>query len=147
MVPITRIFDVFADYHCFLVADAEADWSPLWELITPATIERMFVQGDGYVSIGTVRNTTVPVTISVLDTPPGPVSSAVDRTNEGHLDVTSGVVSVFGISENVPEDRHMAVPSGTYRVRALYRNLDRVSPLGIEGEDVYEVQIWMTPLT
>ena len=36
----------------------------------------------------------------------------------------------------------MIVSPGTYRVRALYGNLDSVSPSGLEGDDHYVVVMW-----
>jgi hypothetical protein len=127
------------------VADLGADWSSLSELTTEETIERMFFQGDAWVGIGTARDFTVPVTIRVLKEQPASPPPDVDRTNDGRLDVASGIITVFGPSEYRPDHRRMPITPGSYRVRALYRNLDRVDPMGIEGEDAYEVQLWLDP--
>jgi hypothetical protein len=58
---VEREFEVFADFHQFLIRDPSADWGDLrW---SPQAVDEMFVQGDGYVAVGTARNMAVPVTV------------------------------------------------------------------------------------
>jgi hypothetical protein len=45
MLGVEREFEVFADFHQFLVRDPSADWGDLrWP---PEAVDEMFVQGDG----------------------------------------------------------------------------------------------------
>lgn len=63
-------FEVFTDFHQFLVADPAVDWSSLSDLWTDTTIDRMFVQGNGYIAVGTARDMTAPITLAIADGQP-----------------------------------------------------------------------------
>lgn len=48
-------FNVFTDFNQFVISDSVADWGDLYERWTDETIQSMFVQGDGYIAVGTMR--------------------------------------------------------------------------------------------
>ena len=79
-------FNIFTDFNQFTVADSTADFEDLWEKWTDETIESMFVQGDHYIAVGTMRNLDAPVLIRVDSDRPLPSGSRVDKTAEGILD-------------------------------------------------------------
>jgi len=81
---LRKTFNVFTDYHSFLVEDVSTDRSGVAELITDEMIERMFVQGDDYVIVGTARPMESPVEVRVFDAAPPPTDGQWDRTNRGH---------------------------------------------------------------
>ena len=56
-------FNISTDFSQFIVFDSTAEWGDLYERWTDETIETMFVQGDGYIAIGTMRAYEAPVLI------------------------------------------------------------------------------------
>lgn len=127
-------FNVFTDYNQFAVFDPTADFEDLWEKWTDDTIESMFVQGDRYIAVGTMRNFYAPVLIRV-DSERSFTGS--DKIATGILDVPSAVLEVSGPTDNGLSGGTVEVPPGTYRVEVGYFNLGSVDPSGIEGEDRY----------
>ena len=109
---------------------------------TQETVEAMFVQGDGYVAVGTARNTTVPVTISVEDSKPATPPDGADRTAAGRLSVPAGELVVTGVTDNGASGGRIAIPPGDYEVTVFFRGLDSVSEDGLSGDDRYEVVLW-----
>ncbi|BCW20621.1 hypothetical protein NtRootA9_33290 [Arthrobacter sp. NtRootA9] len=135
-------FDLFTDYHQFTVSDPTADFSDLWEKWTDATIESMFVQGDRYIAVGTVRDFNAPVLVR-LDSERS-FTGTVDRVMTGTLEVPSGVIEVSGPTDNGMTGGKIEVPPGSYRVEVRYFNLGSISDDGIEGEDRYMVTLTKT---
>ena len=83
----------------------------------------MFVQGDHYIAVGTMRNLDAPVLIRVDSDRPLPSGSRVDKTAEGILIVPSGLLEVSGPTDNGLSGGTLHVPPGTYRVLVEYLNL------------------------
>jgi hypothetical protein len=144
MFVVEREFEVFADFHQFLIGDPSADWGDLrW---SPQAVDEMFVQGDGYVAVGTARNMPVPVTVRLVGALQA-VSGGWDRVREGTLRVTSGEVVVMGVTDNGASGGRLAVPSGAYRLRVLYGNLNSLSDDGLSGDDDYVIELAPLPLS
>ena len=134
-------FNIFTDFNQFTVADSTADFEDLWEKWTDETIESMFVQGDHYIAVGTMRNLDAPVLIRVDSDRPLPSGSRVDKTAEGILDVPSGLLEVSGPTDNGLSGGTLHVPPGTYRVLVEYLNLESIDDYGIEGDDRYVITL------
>ena len=134
-------FNIFTDFNQFTVADSTADFEDLWEKWTDETIESMFVQGDHYIAVGTMRNLDAPVLIRVDSDRPLPSGSRVDKTAEGILDVPSGLLEVSGPTDNGLSGGTLHVPPGTYRVLVEYLNLESIDDYGIEGNDRYVITL------
>ena len=134
-------FNIFTDFNQFTVADSTADFEDLWEKWTDETIESMFVQGDHYIAVGTMRNLDAPVLIRVDSDRPLPSGSRVDKTAEGILDVPSGLLEVSGPTDKGLSGGTLHVPPGTYRVLVEYLNLESIDDYGIEGNDRYVITL------
>ena len=134
-------FNIFTDFNQFTVADSTADFEDLWEKWTDETIESMFVQGDRYIAVGTMRNLDAPVLIRVDSDRPLPSGSRVDKTAEGILDVPSGLLEVSGPTDNGLSGGTLHVPPGKYRVLVEYLNLESIDDYGIEGNDRYVITL------
>ena len=100
----------------------------------------MFVQGDGYIAIGTMRNLYAPVIIRCESDRPLTAGN-VDRTAHGVLNVPSGVLRVSGATHNSLIGGTVQAPPGKYRVLVEYLNLGSMDDYGVEGDDHYVVTL------
>ncbi|GAB5080340.1 hypothetical protein [Arthrobacter sp. AD-310] len=132
-------FNIFTDFNQFLVFDATASFEDLGERWTDETVRSMFVQGERYIAVGTMRNFYAPVLVRMDSERSLPGS--VDKRAQGILDVPSGVVQVSGPTDNGLSGGSVQVPPGTYRVEIQYLNLGSVAGDGIEGDDRYVVTL------
>lgn len=132
-------FNVFTDFNQFIVFDPTADFEDLYEKWTDETVKSMFVQGDRYIAVGTMRNFYAPVLIR-LDSERS-LQGTVDKTAQGLLDLPSGQVQVSGPTDNGLSGGTVEVPPGTYSVEVQYLNLGSVAADGIEGDDRYMVTL------
>jgi hypothetical protein len=133
-------FNIFTDFNQFIVFDSTADLGDLYEKWTDETVESMFVQGDGYIAIGTMRNLHAPVLIRFESDRPVPAGS-IDKTAHGVLDVPSGILEVSGSTDNGLSGGTLHVPPGTYVVSVYYLNLGSIDPDGITGNDRYVITL------
>ena len=133
-------FNISTDFHQFTVSDSTADFEDLWEKWTDETIESMFVQGDGYIAIGTVRAYMAPVLIR-CDSDRGAGPGSVDKTAHGVLDVPSGVLDVIGCTDNGLSGGKVYVAPGKYRVLVQYLKLGSVDDDGFKGDDSYVITL------
>jgi hypothetical protein len=135
-------YNLFTDYNQFVVFDSSrANWgNDLW---TDQELEAMFIQGDGYITVGTRRRFSAPVTVRVLEGDAPAVKA--DKTQRGTLSIPSGVLEVSGVSDNGLSGGKLTVEPGEYSVRVDYLNLDSVDEDEIEGDDRYIVTL--QPLT
>ena len=88
-------FNIFTDFNQFIVVDSTADFGDLYEKWTDETVESMFVQGDRYIAVGTMRNLYAPVLIRFESDRPVPAGS-IGKTAHGVLNVPSGILEVSG---------------------------------------------------
>ena len=130
-------FNVFTDYNQFVVFDSHAEWgNDDW---TDQAIEDMFMQGEGYIAVGTKRRFHAPVTVHVADGDlPG---IKADRAQHGILSIPSGVLEVSGVTDGGRSGGSIKVTPGDYRVTVEYLNLDSVDLDEIEGDDRYIVTL------
>lgn len=132
-------FTVFTDFNQFTVSDQSANFEDLAENWTDETVEAMFVQGDRYIAVGTMRNFYAPVLVRLNSE--RSFTGKVDKTATGILHVPTGVLEVSGPTDNGLSGGTIGVPPGTYRVEVQYLNLGSVDADGIEGEDRYMITL------
>jgi len=132
-------FNISTDFNQFIVFDSTADWDDLYEKWTDETIESMFVQGDGYIAIGTKRAYEAPVVIRFESD--RPVPGSVDKTAHGVLDVPSGALEVSGITDNGLSGGTVHVPPGRYFVSVDYLNLGSIDAEELTGDDRYVITL------
>ena len=138
--------EIFADYFQFYIQDenANGDLSEKW---TDEAVEQLLAITDGTIGVGTVRNMDVPVTIKTFDTEPAfltDVENVIGQINECNIEVNSGKIVIAGCTDYFPDAKRIELKNGIYRARIYYGNLDKLSEDGLEGEDFYEVHLWMT---
>ena len=63
-MPRTFQYDIFADYHQFYLQDDDQTFGDLSEAWTEEATERLLAVAPHVIGVGTVRNTTVPVSLS-----------------------------------------------------------------------------------
>ncbi len=136
-------FNLFADYFAFVIQDEQAnpDFS---ESITDETIKQMIVVLPEAISIGTARNTEVPVAVEVLTEAPTGDQGLWDRVNECSISIPSGKLVVMGGSDYFPDATRIEVKPGLYGVRVYYRGLNTLSKGELSGDDSYRVVLWPT---
>lgn len=138
--------EIFADYFQFYIQDenANGDLSEKW---TDEAVEQLLAITDGTIGVGTVRNMDVPVTIKTFDTEPAfltDVENVIGQINECNIEVNSGKIVIAGCTDYFPDAKRIELKNGIYRARIYYGNLDKLSEDGLDGEDFYEVHLWMT---
>ena len=131
----------FADYFQFYLQDETLN-SDLGNSWTDEALNNLLVVTPEVVGVGTVRNMTVPVSINVDAKVHEKDLSQYDKVNECSLELPSGQLVISGGSEYFPDAPRITLTPGTYRVRVYYKNLDKLSPNGLEGEDEYRVALW-----
>jgi hypothetical protein len=139
-------FELLADYHQFYLQDEPVDGN-LADSWTQESTDRLLAVADGAIGIGTVRDTTVPVDVEVLDAEPRDSFDEWDQVNECSIDIKSGRLVVAGCTDYFPDAARIAVAPGTYRARIYYGKLDAISEDGLEGEDRYRIVLWPAPPT
>jgi hypothetical protein len=133
--------DLFADYYQFYLRDEKEtedqpdDWGD-------QLVMQMIAVAPGIIGVGTARNTTVPVSVDVVDSRPDNDFTAWDHVTEASLEVPSGRIVIAGTSDYLPDAKRLAVSPGTYRVRVHYGGLDSISENGLAGEDHYHLVLW-----
>ncbi len=135
-------YEIFADYHQFYLMDAEAYPNPP-ENWTNEDIQRRIKAGKNILVIQPERNMTVPVDLEIVDSTPDEDFENWDHIAEASLDLPSGKLQ---IEECCGETKDILdLPSSSYRIRAFYGGLDKLSFDGLEGDDHYKILIWQAP--
>lgn len=134
-----HVFNIFADYHQFYLWDSGVDPSAPEEY-TRNDIRRLIKAVPHVVVIQPLRNATVPVELQVCSEDPGFDESQWDHVAECALDLPTGKLQVHECTGGPA--LNLAVPPGTYRVRALFAGLDTLSDNGLDGDDRYRIVLW-----
>jgi hypothetical protein len=133
---------IFADYHQFYVWGAESSQRHVPEEWTDQDVAHRAKIAPGVVIICPVRNMEVPVSVGIREGEPPLILDQWQHVIEAPLSVNGRIE----IDECTGEPQAgFTVPPGEYTVRALYRGLDTLSEDGLEGDDLYEIQIWKAP--
>lgn len=135
-------YEIFADYHQFYLMDAE-EYPNAPEDWTDEDVQRRIKADKNIVVIQPERNMAVPVELEILDYPPNVEFDEWQHIVEASLDLPSGKLLVEECLGEVKDIINLS--SGTYRIRAYYGNLDRLSFDGLEGDDHYKIAIWQAP--
>jgi hypothetical protein len=134
-------FKIFADYFQFYLQDETLNCD-LGESWTEDALNNLIAVTPEVVGIGTVRNMTVPVVINIIATSPEEDLAQYDKVNECSIELPSGRLVISGGSEYFLDAPRITVTPGIYRVRVYYKNLNKISPDGLDGEDEYKVVLW-----
>jgi hypothetical protein len=137
--------DLFADYRQFYIQDEKVDRS-LSDDWTEESVQRLLAFGPGTIAVGTVRSTTVAVTIKLFDKEPDMLRelSTIGQINECDLETSSDTLIVAGCTDFLPDAMRIKVNTGIYRARIYYGNLDELIEDEFDGEDFYEIHLWPT---
>jgi hypothetical protein len=136
---------LFADYYQFYIQDENVDGN-LAAAWTDNAVERLLAIAPGTVGIGTVRDVDVPVIIVVLEQEPVFDPGKFDHVVECSIAIESGSLVVAGCTDYFPDAVRIKIPSGAYRVRVGFEDLDSLSADGLEGTDRYHLQLWAAPM-
>lgn len=137
-------YKLFADYFQFYIQDEVVDGN-LSNSWTEEAFARMLALAPGAIGIRTVRNSYVPVSVEFFNTTPGSDFSQWDHVVECTIEIKSPRLVIAGCTDYFPDAARINVNAGTYRVRACYSGLDTLSEDELEGEDKYELQLWLAP--
>ncbi|MCP4131051.1 MAG: ankyrin repeat domain-containing protein [bacterium] len=141
MNEITYKFELFADcYQVHLVDDQKekinTDFS--WD---EESVDNLFIGREYAIGIGTVRNMSVPVSVTLVDTEPDINFYPYDNVIESCIHIKSGRMLVSGPMPS-NDIKKIALDEGEYRVLVLYKNLDSLSWDGLSGDDSYHIYLW-----
>lgn len=137
-----HIVEIYPDYHQFYLIDnnVDPDFTGIW---TPNALKNMIGLKNGLVGISTARISNIPITLTVRDFAPAIELDKYDKINECSLNVPSGKIVVMGCTDYIPEAKRIIVNPGVYRLYIKYGNLDKISEDALEGEDFYEIDMWL----
>ncbi|MBR2649851.1 MAG: hypothetical protein IKD55_13475 [Sediminibacterium sp.] len=146
MVATNEIkFELFADHFQFYIQDEKVngDLSDSW---TKKANDILLATTDGAFGVGTARNMNVPVTIKIFETEPEFLNdvNSIDQINECDIEVSSGKIVIAGCTDYFPDAKRIELKNGIYRTRIYYANLDKLSEDGLDGDDFYEIHLWLT---
>jgi hypothetical protein len=137
---------LFADYFQFYLQDEYATDDVSRNIWAGDAVNNLLALTAEVVHVGTVRNMTVPVTIIVTDSPPTDDDfGSWDHINECSLNIPSGRLLVAGCTDYFPDAPRFDVAPGCYRLRLYYGGLRTLSPDGLEGDDHYQIILWLAP--
>ena len=135
---------MFADYFQFYLQDETAEGN-LGDSWTNEAVQRLLALAPGTIGVGTARNMTVPIMVEVHDQEINEYDGNWDQINECSIKVTSGRIVVSGCTDYFPDAARIIVPTGTYRARIYYGELDSIRNNGLDGDDHYKVVLWPAP--
>ena len=136
-------YEIFADYHQFYLMDADKNpYAP--EDWTNEDVWRRVKAEKYIIVIRPERNMTVPVDLEIADSEPQEDFENWHHVAEASLDLSSGKLGIEKCTGNEPVDE-IILPPNTYRVRAYYGDLDKLSFDGLEGDDHYKIVLWQAP--
>jgi hypothetical protein len=134
-------FDIFADYFQFLLMD-ESSQDACTAVWSDEAVERMLVAGSTSVSLGTLRNVTVPVSVNISIAEPTVNLERFDHAVSASLSVPSGQLVVMGCTGYLPEAPRIKVPAGTYQLLYLASGLGSITYESDPADDQYCVYLW-----
>lgn len=139
--PTTTELAIFADYFQFYIQDetANEDFGDKW---TEEAVDRLLAVGQFSVGIGTARNMTVPVVLSIHEEAPAEDFTEWEMVNECSITIRSDRLVIMGCTDYLPDAPRVPLAPGSYRVRVSYSGLDSLSEDGLEGDDFYRLQLW-----
>lgn len=141
MKPIHRLsLQIFADYHQFYIWDPELSGRRAPEDYTDDDIARRVKLAKGTVVIQPVRNMDVPVEISIWNSEPQVNLAEWQHVVIAPLQITSGTVQIVECMGR--SHAELSIAPGHYTARCLFKGLDTLSADGLDGDDLYSIQLW-----
>lgn len=135
-------YEIFADYNQFYLMDAEEN--PTYpEDYTDEDVQRRIKAEKNIVVIQPERNMTVPVELEILDFFPESDFEDWQHIAEASLELPSGKLLLEECLGEIKDT--IVLPPNSYRIRAYYGDLDKLSFDGLEGDDHYKIIIWQAP--
>ncbi|GGF61755.1 hypothetical protein GCM10007301_21840 [Azorhizobium oxalatiphilum] len=140
--PAKVLFEgtLLADFFQIYLRDAAHPALP--EGYDDAAIARRLMAGPYAVILHTARNMPVPLRVEWHNARPEPDLSAGQHVVEAGFASPSGTLVLAGLTDYEPTAPRLAVPAGPLGVRAVLSGLDTLSADGLEGRDVYLLQLW-----
>jgi hypothetical protein len=135
-------YEIFADYHQFYLMDAEIHPNAPTEY-TDKDIQHKIKTEDNIVVIMPERNRSVPAELEILDSAPIDNFEDWQHIAEAGLELSSGKLLIEECCGTSIDK--ILLPPNTYRVRAYFANLDKLSFDGLDGDDHYKIVIWSAP--
>lgn len=133
--------NLFADYFQFYIQDEKAD-GDLSEAWNDEATKNMIALAPGTIGVGTARNMDVPVEITISDNEPKNNYDEYDKINECSIEIKSGKLVIAGCTDYFADAKRIEINPGIYKARIFYKNLDKLSEDGLEGEDQYYIVLW-----
>jgi len=137
--------ELFANYFQFYIQDemVSGDLSGSWN---DEAVDRLLALGNGTIGIGTARNMDASVIIKIYEAEPQlqDNDNSIHMINECDLEMNSDRMVIAGCTDYFPEAMRVGIGKGLFRVRIYYKDLDKISDDGLDGEDSYEIHIWPT---
>jgi hypothetical protein len=131
--------EIFADYNQFYIWDSGVNpRAP--EEYSDEDIQRMVKITTHVVVIQPVRNMTVPVQLQIHECDPGCNPALWNHIVDCSLILPTGQLQVHECTGGPKLD--INISAGSWRVRALFSGLDAISEDGLEGDDLYCIQLW-----
>jgi hypothetical protein len=135
-------YDLFADYFQFYLQDDDQSYGDLSAAWTEEATERLLAVAPHVIGIGTARNMTVPVTISVHESRPQIREEDWDHITAASLKIDTGRIVVAGCTDYYPDTARIEVAPGVYEAIICYSKLESLSANGLEGEDSYHIHLF-----
>lgn len=135
-------FEILADYFQFYLQDDDTRFGDLSEAWTKEAVEKLLALGPHVIGIGTARNMTVPVTVSLRETRPEIGEAGFERINECTIEIDTGRLVIAGCTDYFPDAARIEVPPGTYGALIGYKGFDTLSEDELDGDDSYHIFLW-----
>ena len=133
---------LFADYFQFYLQDDDPKFGDLSEAWTQEAVDNLLAESDHVIGIGTVRNMDVPVFIEILETLPQLKPDDWDRINYSSISCGTGRLVIAGCTDYFPDAKRIHLTPGDYDLTVGYKDLDKISEDGLDGEDSYHLFLY-----
>src|SRR5215470_17081137 len=96
-------YEIFADYHQFYLQDDDESFCDLSQAWTEEATDRLLAVAPHVIGVGTVRNMTVPVSVTVHESRPKIIEEEWDHITAASLRIDTGRIVVAGCTDYYPE--------------------------------------------
>ena len=131
--------ELFADYFQFYIQDDDKQYGDLSEAWTQDAVDNLLAVAEHAICIGTVRNMDVSVFVSFVEKLPELDLKEWDRVNTSSLICETGSLVIAGCTDYFPDAKRFQVLPGNYDVVIGYKDLEKISDDGLDGEDSYHL--------
>lgn len=133
-------YEIFINYRQFYLMDAKV-FPDAPSDYTDFDMRCRIKAAKNIIAVVPERDMIIPVRLEISDSaPPGDDFAAWNHIAEASLDLPSGRLLLDECcGERIDE---ISITPGSYRIRAYYGNLDKLSDDEMGGEDHYKLVIW-----